>query len=84
MSVERMQRLGFLTVQREELRRLTHRIEGILDSLRIQTFTVTSPFDLDGEKIRNYGREFHEVQRQGIALREAIAKLEADLGVDPE
>ena len=77
---DRLMKLGLKGKLEEELKALEDRAEGIIESIQSNTFVMSTVWNLDGEKIRNYGRELAEVIRQGNELRNRIEELKADLG----
>ncbi|MEM8781905.1 MAG: hypothetical protein AAGE65_03525 [Planctomycetota bacterium] len=79
---ERILNQGHLAELREKLERLTDRAEGIVESLRVATYVapLSTPFDLDAAKVRNFGDELVEVVREGNRVREEIRRLEEALG----
>lgn len=81
-SHERRMKLGLLTERQQKMETLRHRIDGILGSLREATFVVSSPFDLDGERVEAYARELRQVIREGNALQSSIDELKDELGIE--
>ncbi len=78
---DRLMKLGLLGQLRQQLAALENRAEGIIDSIQRQTFVMTTVWALDGEKVRDYGRELLEVLNEGNAMRKRIEDLELDVGI---
>jgi len=74
-------KLGLLGQLKQQLSALENRAEGIVDSIQRQTFVMTNVWALDGEKVRDYGRELLEVLTEGNKLRKRIEDLEQDIGI---
>jgi hypothetical protein len=77
---DRLRKLGLLTQLRQDLVRMEHRAQGIVGSISDATFVVRSVWDLDGQRVANYGRELAEVLEEGRKLRGRIEQLEDETG----
>jgi hypothetical protein len=83
-SPERLKKLGLVHELEEKLRRLVNRAQGVCGSLGDSTFMVDpqNPWVIDGQKVMDYARELYDVLKEGQALRDQIAALKSDLGID--
>jgi hypothetical protein len=79
----RLMKLGSLEELRVRFRKLENRASGIISSIQVQTFLapMSSPLSLDAQKLSDFAGEYQEVFEEGRKLRDAIAKLEDELGV---
>ena len=80
---DRTMKLGQIEELKQRLAPLESRAAGILGSLRCEAYPapLSSPLDMDAERIFHFASEYRQVAAEGRKVRQAIETLKDELGI---